>query len=126
MKIGNTAIKATLMATVIFWSVLFTEEYSSSMFFWIIPSIIPIFLCCLLAIIFTVCPFFWFSEDSLGNSDIFKRYFPYYAIAVFGVCAFAIWKFNCEVFAIGFFSSAFFTLMQTWVWNSKNDANENL
>lgn len=126
MKIGNTAMKATLLATVIFWLTLFTDEYSETLFLWIIPSMIPIFLCCFLAIIFTICPFFWFSKDSMNSSRIFKMYFPYYAIVTFGICFFSIWAFDYQIFAVGFFSSAFFTLMQTWIWNSKNDANENL
>lgn len=124
MKIGNTSVKATGMASIIFWLIILPEFNSDSVVALIPLSLIPIFLCCLFTIVFTVFPFFWFLENTLSKQQIFKAYFPYYTIVVFTVCCLAIHQFKYEVFAIAFFSSAFLTLLQTWVWVSKQGKYE--
>jgi len=126
MKIGNTAIKATGLAASIFWFILLPEYQTVSIVIFMLLSLIPIFICCLFTIVFTVFPFFWFLEDSLDKKQIFKIYFPYYAILVFSISSFSIHIFNYQLFAIAFFTSAFFTLLQTWVWNSKLDTHEKI
>lgn len=126
MNIGNTLIKATGLATSIFWLILLPEYPTVSIIISILLSLIPIFICCLLTIVFTVFPFFWFFEDTLGKKQVFKTYFPYYVILIFSICLFAINLFNYELFAIAFFASAFFTLLQTWVWYSKLNAHEKI
>ncbi len=124
MRIGNTAVKATGMASVIFWIIILPELSSDSVIALIPLSLIPIFICCLFTIVFTVFPVFWFLESTLSKQQIFKIYFPYYAIVVFTVSSIAIHQFKYDVFAIAFFTSAFFTLLQTWVWISKQDLYE--
>ena len=122
MKIRNTPIRATGMASVIFWLIILPEFHPSTVVVLIPLSLIPIFLCCLFAIALTVFPFFWFYDETINLSQIFNRFFPYYAIVSFFICCFSIHAFNYELFIVAFFTAAFFTLLQTWVWVSKTDS----
>jgi branched-subunit amino acid transport protein AzlD len=110
------------MASIIFWLIILPEFNSDSVIALIPLSLIPIFLCCLFTIVFTVFPFFWFHDETKSQLQIFKRYFPYYAIVSFFICCFSIHQFNYELFALAFFTAAFFTLLQTWIWVSKKES----
>ncbi|OEJ98997.1 hypothetical protein A8C32_07390 [Flavivirga aquatica] len=85
------------------------------MFYLILLSIIPISLCCTIVILSTIAPFFWFKKNSRTNKDIFKKYFPFYAIVSFGLCSYGIYESKFGAYLISFFASAFFTTLQTWV-----------
>lgn len=126
MKIGNTSLKATGLSALLFWLIILADTPDILSIPVILFSMIPIFLCCLLTIVFSVFPFYWFLEGKLSPKQIFNIYFPYYSIICFIICAFCICLFNFDTVAIAFFSSAFFTLLQAWVWNSKTEAHENL
>ncbi|ULC59014.1 hypothetical protein MBM09_13995 [Flaviramulus sp. BrNp1-15] len=106
-------MKSTLLATIIFWLIIFTENFESDMIPFILLSIIPISICCAITITTTIVPFFWLQNEGTSNSKIFKTYFPFYAIVSFGLCFYGALE---SLFTISFFASAFFTTMQSWVW----------
>jgi len=120
MIILKTSLKAMLLATIIFWSLVgVLEGASTEAFPFVFLSMIPIFICCFLAILFTVTSIFSYLEGTMTNDTIFKRYFPYYAIILFIICSFSILKFSFDSIAIAFFTTLFFTAMQSWIWYSK-------
>lgn len=124
MNIGQTALKATGVSAVLFW-LFMTKEIDFETLVTLIPlSIIPIFLCCLLMLVSTICPIFWIEADRLNTQQIFSTYFPYYSIVVFIACCYLIAHTNFNDFALGFSSSAFFSLMYSWVWITKTESNE--
>lgn len=115
MRYSKTILKSILLSTTIFWTVIFSEDFDTNMLFWAFISMIPITLCCSLTIMFTISPWFYINAK-VKPQDVYKRYFPYYAIICFSICVYAIWKNNFDIYAISFFSSACLTLMQTWNW----------
>jgi len=52
--------------------------------------------------------------------SIYKKYFPFYTIVCFAFCIGFIIKFRFDEFALAFFTAAYFTLLQTWVWILKS------
>ncbi|AOW21748.1 hypothetical protein [Urechidicola croceus] len=125
IKIGQTALKAALFATCLFWLLI---GVSDEFFLGIIPliflSIIPIFIICLIAIITTIIPIYWLLGGNLCKVQFFKKYFPFYSIIVFGLCLFGIYNFDFKDFIIRFFTTAFFTSIQSWIWLFKTEKNE--
>ncbi len=119
MTFSTPIIKAILLATAIFWTIIITEDFQTEMFPFILLSIIPISICCALTIYITIVPFFIFNK--YNNIETYKRYFPFYAIICFSICFYGIWKSGFNVFSISFFVSAFFTTMQTWTWIVKEN-----
>lgn len=113
-----TLLKATVLATILFWVIIYSYFFNDTLFIYLIPSMLPIFIVCSLVIIVTITPFLWL-EDSLNNKEIFKKYFPYYAIIMFVFAGYFVFKTNFEDFVCAFYFSAFFTLMQTWIWLCK-------
>lgn len=121
MNLPSNIAKSSLLAGLIFWIVGGTEGFNSVT---IIPiifiSYIPIFICCALTILVTICPFYWLAEkNSLSKRDVFNRYYPYYSIVCFGLCSYGIYSNTHETFFIGFFISIFITTMQSWIWFAK-------
>jgi len=124
MNILNNTFRATWIATPLFW-IMMSNDVSNTGFlpFWFM-STIPIFLCCLTVILFTIYPFFILESNRLSNKEIFNKYFPYWVIVVFGICLFSIDYFGYHQFAISFFTTAFFTTLFVWAWSSKTVKKE--
>ncbi|WP_435414690.1 hypothetical protein [Polaribacter aestuariivivens] len=112
-----TLFKASILAVVIFWTLLLTEGFVNE--FILIGAIIPISLVCSLTILITIVPFYTIEQTTLSNDKIFKKYFPYYAIVAFGISAYYIISSSFDEFVCLIFITAFFILMQSWVWICK-------
>ena len=123
-NLALTLLKATLLATIIFWMFIFSKESFPEAYILliIIASIIPIFIVCTFTILITIMPFFWLEQNNLSEGEIFKKYFPYYSIVAFCVFLYFMISTNFDDFVCAFSISAFFTLMQTWVWIGKNSS----
>jgi len=120
MNLPNNLGKSTLLACIIFWSILALEISDSQMLPYFLLMVIPIFICVTIVIVCTICPVFWLlQKDSLDKIRIFKTFFPYYAICAFGICAFGIISTNFEIFVTAFFTAAYVTTCQSWVWFTK-------
>lgn len=121
MNVGSNIFKSTGLATLVFWIFLFKEINSDSFIPLITLSTIPIFLCCLVTILFTILPFYWIGDGSKSSKQaVFKRFFPYYTIASFTISACFIIANNFSIYITSFFVSAFITTCQSWVWFSKD------
>jgi hypothetical protein len=116
-------LKATSLATILFWTLLSTEDIGTEIYFFIIPSIIPIAIVCSLTVVITIMPFFGLEKENVPNNKIFKKYFPYYSSIAFSLCSYFIYNSNFEKVVCAFFITAFFTLMQSWVWLCKVPAD---
>ena len=124
MDLPTNLCKSTILATVIFWSVILTEHFEASMFSIIFISMIPIFMSCALTITITICPFFWsFQNSGFDKPAIFKSYFPYYAIVCFSLSVCCIFINDFEIYAVAFFTSVFITTSYSWVWFSTSKAS---
>jgi len=124
-KIGNTSLKATFFATILFWTIIGSfEGISSQSPLIIIISIIPILIICFLAIIITIAPIFSFLEDSNNEKQIFKKCFPFYAISSFIICAYSVLISNFDEILIAFIGTAFFTSIISWVWYSDSNKSK--
>lgn len=116
-RLTQTSLKSTLLATVLLWSLAgILEGASTEALPFIFLSTIPIFIICFFAILFTIAPFQSMNEGKMEDKNIFKRFFPYYAIIAFGISTVSILSTNFDSFAVIFFTTAFFTAMQSWVW----------
>jgi hypothetical protein len=124
MNIANTICKATLLATFIFWMVIFCDNnLDRDMLLFVLLSVIPISICCALTIIFTIAPFFWINKRTTDNKTVFKKYFPYYAIVSFGLCTYGFLE---APDIMCFYVSAFFTSLQSWVWLATGYKNKTI
>jgi len=120
MNIPNNLLKSTLLATLIFWTINFTEEMDINYVPIVILSIIPIFICCAITITLTICPIFWLLEnEKMSKKRIFKTCFPIYSIIAFSLCAKSIYTIQSEIFFISFLITAYITTAQSWVWFAK-------
>lgn len=116
MNIPLTIIKATGLSAIIFWSVIFTETFESEMFLFVLLSVIPISICCALTICLTIAPFYWSKKEDTNLKSTYDRYFPFYAIVLFSLCAYAIIGSDFDVYIMAFITSAFFTALKSWSW----------
>ena len=124
MDLPKNIAKSSLLAGAIFWIVGGSEEFNTvSIIPIIFISYLPIFICCAVTILVTVCPFYWLAEkESLSKRDVFNRYYPYYSIVCFGFCSYGIYVHIKEAYFIGFFISVFITTMHSWIWFAKEKA----
>lgn len=119
-NLAVTLLKTTLTACTIFWSILLAEDnLLNKPLMLIVFSIFPIMILSSGIIMISIYPFTVFDDKEFTKRDMFNKYFPYYTLIMFAICVLLIIKFNFDVFAIAFFSSAFFTLMFAWVWMFK-------
>lgn len=116
--------KSSLLSFCIFWGIIFIVDFEPGMFGFIVLSIIPISIVCSTFILFTIFPFFWRKSNKVSKANIFRTYFPFYAIIVFGFSLFGTIIAKFYIFPISFFASAFFTTMQAWVWFSRDYKNK--
>ncbi|WP_299275305.1 hypothetical protein [uncultured Psychroserpens sp.] len=121
MNIRNNLAKSCVLAALVFWIITGLGFEESNMVLLVLVSFIPIFFIASLVILSTICSVFWITEkNGLSKTQVYKRYFPYYAIFTFGIAAFGIISTNFSIFSIAFFSSAFITTSQSWIWFAKN------
>ena len=120
MKVPSNITKSSLLATILFWTIGLTDGADFSAIALIFISYIPIFLSCSVVILLTICPFFWLAEtDNCNNRQLFKLFYPYYAIACFAICMYGIFSNSHESFFIGFYVSVFITTLHSWIWFAK-------
>lgn len=120
MKLPNNLAKSCLLASVIFWVIIGSESIDNNALLLVFLSLIPIFLVVSIVIIISICPFFWVSRSgAFDNKTIFKIYFPYYAIVAFSICSFGIIVSDFDIYMIAFFTSAYITTSQCWIWFAK-------
>ncbi|MDT0559207.1 hypothetical protein RM697_11130 [Ichthyenterobacterium sp. W332] len=125
MNLPSNLSKSMLLAASIFWSVIIADEFDPDMIPYIFLSLIPIFMVSALVITLTICSVFWLREkDNTSKIKVFYTYFPYYAIVSFGFCFYFMASSNFDVFVVAFFSSAFITTSQSWVWFAKEKPHE--
>jgi hypothetical protein len=125
-NLGVAILKATLMTTIIFWLFVFYDDFDLGMIPYILLSIIPISIICSLTILFTIMPFFWFLKNNTSKKIIFEKYFPFYSIMIFLLFLYAIVISRFQEYVIAFFMSAFFILIQSWIWLCKPDINQKI
>jgi hypothetical protein len=122
MNLPSNLGKSTLLASAVFWGILGSKVLQITFMPFVLLSFIPIFICVASSVIVSICPIFWLTErESFNKKRIFKAYFPYYAIVVFGICVLAIIDNSFSILAIAFFSSAFISTCQSWVWFAKEE-----
>ena len=118
-KLAPIILKASLLATIIFWILDISSGYYNHISPFIIFSIIPIAILCSIVICITIMPFIWSEREDKNRNEIFKKYFPYYSIIAFAICCYFIIESNFEKSTCTFFITAFLTMMQSWVWICK-------
>jgi len=117
--LGNIG-KSSLLAATIFWIIILSDGFNWNMVPFIFLSLIPIYVCCALTILITICPIFWFLEnDNYNKQRIFKTFFPVYAILAFGFSVYSIYRFSLDIIILSFFVSAYITIAHSWVWFAK-------
>lgn len=120
MNILSNIGKSSLLAMSIFWVINLTYDFNCDYIPFVFLSLIPIYFCCAIVILLTICPIFWFSVSEVFNrQQIFKTYFPIYAILIFGLCSYGIYKTKTDTFAISFFVSAYISTLHSWMWFAK-------
>ncbi|MBQ0787459.1 MAG: hypothetical protein KBT69_08165 [Oceanihabitans sp.] len=120
MHIPHNIAKSSLLAGSIFWTILATDNFNWGMIPVVFLSFIPIFICCSLVILVTICPIFWLLEsEHYSKQKVFKTCFPIYTIITFSLCCYGIYHAFSEVYMIGFYVSAYITTAQSWVWFGK-------
>ncbi|MGS2727220.1 hypothetical protein ACU8DI_11485 [Psychroserpens sp. BH13MA-6] len=125
MNFPTVIAKSCLLAAVILWLIIATEGIDIQTIPIMFLTLIPVFMVSTLCILTTICPFFWMGKKKgFDKRHIFKIYYPFYAIMTFGISAFGIISSNFDVYSIAFFTSAFITSNQAWVWLSKTKVNE--
>lgn len=124
MDLPTNLSKSMLLSAAIFWSIIISDEWDPDMVPYMFLSLIPIFMVCTIVITLTICPIFWLSDKRLSTRFIFLKYFPYYALISFGFSLYFIIVSDFDVFAVAFFSAAFITTSQSWVWFAKEKPYE--
>tara|TARA_R110002051_G_C8658811_1_gene488708 strand:- start:71 stop:502 length:432 start_codon:yes stop_codon:yes gene_type:complete len=120
-KLMPILLKASLLATVLFWTFEISSGNYNNISPFIIFSIIPAFILCSFTIIITIMPFIWSEKNGRNRTEIFKKYFPYYSIIASGVCSYYIILSNFDDSVCSFMLTIFLTLMQSWVWICKKN-----
>ena len=120
MNIRTNLAKSCVLAAMVFWIIAGVEIGEANIILIVLLSFIPIFFVSSIVILTTICSVFWIAEkSSLCKIQVYKRYFPYYAIIMFGIAAFGIISTDFSPLSIAFFSSAFLTTSQSWIWFAK-------
>ena len=128
MKIASNIFKSSVLAYIIFWLIILAFEPDEIYGLFFIFSYIPIFICVALVVGFTICPFFWvFMNEKRNTKQVFKLCFPWYSVIGFSICFYQVHQFEYYFFALAFFTSAFLTTCQSWLWfaleKSKSEIN---
>lgn len=115
-------LKSSILMFLIFWTMLAEHIYINP---FIVLSLLPIFILCVIVICLTIVPFLVFNKKRLSRNEIFKKYFSYYAIVAFGIASYGIIISDFSYFMSAFLTSLFFTLMYAWVWLFNSSASKN-
>ena len=105
-NLSSTLLKAIFIATILFWALIIPEMFNQ-IFILIILSIIPIAIVCSLTIIVTITPFFWLAKEGVTDQEIFKKYFPFYAIIAFSISLYFMIDKNLKVLPVLFLLQLF-------------------
>lgn len=124
MNIPINLVKSSMLALGIFWTIICAKEgLDSDLILPIVLSFIPVFLVVTIVIIGTVCRIYWLAKNEhTGNLQVFKTYFPYYALIVFMICFYGIITSGFETILTAFYVSAYITSSQSWVWFAKEQS----
>ena len=115
-NLPNTLVKSTLLSATVFWVILAKEiEFHIIIVF----SLVPVFIICSLIICISIVPFIIFEDEKESTQSIFKKYFPFYTMVIFGIACFGIMKSDYDIFMSAFMTSVFFTLSHAWIWLCK-------
>ena len=68
----------------------------------------------------SVSSMFWLSKKPNDKAFVFRTYFPYYIISLFGFGVWLVIKFNFESFIIYCFASTFFLALLIWNYKLKH------
>lgn len=120
MSILLNFCKSTLLASLVFWLIIFTEHLEIEILIFIVISVIPVFVCCTITITLTIYPFFRWCDNNLDKEEVFKTYFPFYGIVHFSICIYIILMSNFEIYVVAFLAASFITTSQSWIWFTKN------
>lgn len=119
MSIGKTSLKATIVATSIFNTLILSKDgLEGETFIILIVSFVVLFCISIVVIILTIHPFYYLQESKgTSKKQIFNTYFPYYSMLLF-LLLFApdIYKNNIDEYTLIISTTTFFTAMFTWVW----------
>lgn len=120
MNVFLNFCKSTVLATLIFWMIISPKSFEVDTFLFVLLSMIPVFVCCVVTIALTIYPFFrLFETETFDKKAVFNTFFPFYAIVAFSLCIYVIFLSDLEFYMIAFFTSAFMTTSYSWVWFSK-------
>lgn len=120
MNVKANISKSTLLATAIFWLIIFTEDFEMDLLIFVLLSIIPICICVSIVILVSICPIIKFHKKEGENyNSVVKRCFPYQIIIVFTVCLYGVISSINDIHFMSFFITAFITTAQSWVWFAK-------
>ena len=120
-NIFKTLLKSSLMAYSVFWLMIF-DEFEFNVI--VLLSFIPVFIVSSFTICLTVLPFLMLEKITLNPKDIFKKHFSYYTIVAFVIASYRIICSNFSQFTKAFITSAFITLMHSWVCLYKVPKNQ--
>lgn len=125
-RLLKTSLKSSVFANVVFWILVNSIEgvefeYTLLAFF----SQIIFFVICAVAIFFTIMPLFSIDENKLNERQIFNKYFPFYSICSFIICAYGVLESNFNIISITTYSTAFFTSIISWVWYCESKFSKN-
>jgi hypothetical protein len=122
MNVPRNLAKSSLLASIIFWTIIGSKEFDLDLIPIVMLSYIPIFLCVIIVVVGSICPFYWSAKnDIFTKAQIFKTCFPYYTCIAFGLCCYGIFASDCDLYFSAFCISAYITTNQSWVWFAKED-----
>ena len=116
MKTSETLGKSIVLATFIFWLVLYDETHLDQIWL-ILLSIIPISICVTITILITIFP--WFSNSKNNSKKVFNIGFPIYSGLLFMTCIYASFISDFDVYVTSFLSSVYITTCYAWLCYSK-------
>ncbi len=120
MHVVSNLAKSCLLATVIFWIIAGTDYMDMDMILVIFLSFIPIFFIATIVILGSIYVIFWLRvNENFSKRQVYKTFYPYYAIIAFGIAVFGIISSGFDIYIIAFFTSAFITTSQSWIWFAK-------
>ncbi|WCO00854.1 hypothetical protein [Psychroserpens ponticola] len=126
MNVPLNLAKSSMLALIIFWTIICSKEgFDTDLVLLILLSFIPIFLVVAIVILGSICPIYWITKkEDYNNLQIFKTYYPYYAIIAFICCLIGIIINDLDIYFVAFFVSAFITSNQSWVWFANEEQSK--
>ncbi|WP_152611450.1 hypothetical protein [Psychroserpens damuponensis] len=120
MNVPENLAKSSLLALVIFWTIISSVHFDQNVLLYVMLSFIPVCISVTIVILGTICPFYWSAKgNDVTNKQVFKLCFPYYTCIAFGLCSYGIVVSNYDLHFSAFCLSAFITTNQSWLWFAK-------